>query len=71
MNALAPGLTDSGALRAQVSEEYLKSMVAQRLLSRLGTPQDPLKALLFLPSDDSGCVTGLVMNVDRGQWMRA
>jgi 3-oxoacyl-[acyl-carrier protein] reductase len=71
VNAIAPGPTDTEALRAKVPQEYIKSMVAQMPIARLGTPQDLLKALVFLLSDDAAWVTGLVMNVDGGQWMRA
>jgi len=71
VNAIAPGPTDTEALRAKVPEDYIKSMVAQMPLARLGTPQDLLKALVFLLSDDAAWVTGLVMNVDGGQWLRA
>jgi len=71
VNAIAPGPTDTEALRAQVPQDYIKSMVAQMPLARLGTPQDLLKALVFLLSEDAAWVTGLVMNVDGGQWMRA
>jgi 3-oxoacyl-[acyl-carrier protein] reductase len=71
VNAIAPGPTDTDALRAKVPGEYLKSMVAQMPISRLGTPQDLLKALMFLLSDEASWVTGLVMNIDGGQWMRA
>ncbi|MDR3416850.1 MAG: SDR family oxidoreductase [Nevskia sp.] len=71
VNAIAPGPTDTQALRAKVPEEYLKGMVAQMPLGRLGTPDDLLKALVFLLSEDAGWITGLIMNVDGGQWMRA
>jgi NAD(P)-dependent dehydrogenase (short-subunit alcohol dehydrogenase family) len=71
VNAIAPGPTDTEALRAKVPQDYIKSMVAQMPLARLGTPQDLLKALVFLLSEDAAWVTGLVMNVDGGQWMRA
>ncbi len=70
VNAIAPGPTDTKALRDKVPEEYLKGMVAQMPLARLGTPEDLLKALMFLLSDDASWVTGLIMNVDGGQWMR-
>lgn len=71
VNALAPGPTDTEALRAKVPGDYIRSMVAQMPIARLGTPEDLLKALVFLLSEDAGWITGLVMNVDGGQWMRA
>ena len=70
VNAIAPGPTDTQALRDKVPEEYIKGMVAAMPLARLGTPDDLLKALRFLLSDDASWITGLIMNVDGGQWMR-
>jgi len=71
VNAIAPGPTDTQALRDKVPQQYIDMMVAQMPLARLGTPEDLFKSLAFLLSDDASWVTGLIMNVDGGQLMRA
>lgn len=71
VNAIAPGPTDTQALRDKVPAAYIEQMVAALPISRLGTPDDLCKALVFLLSDDAEWVTGLIMNVDGGHWMRA
>ncbi len=69
INAIAPGPTDTEALRQNASahvEQLLRSMP----LSRLGTPRDLADAMLFLLSDQAGWITGQILNVDGGQLMR-
>ena len=70
INAIAPGPTDTSALRGVVPDEYIKGMVAQMPLARLGTPQDLASAMLFLLSDEASWITGHILNVDGGQFMR-
>jgi 3-oxoacyl-[acyl-carrier protein] reductase len=71
INAIAPGPTDTPALRnPMVTEEFLKGMVATMPIARLGRPSDHASAVMFLLSDHASWITGLIMNVDGGQGMR-
>jgi 3-oxoacyl-[acyl-carrier protein] reductase len=70
VNAIAPGPTDTEATRMIVPEEYLKQMLAQMPLARMGTPADMVGACLFLLSDAASWITGQIVNVDGGQIMR-
>ncbi len=53
-----------------VPEQYLKQMLAQMPLARIGTPEDIVGTCLFLLSEDAAWMTGQVLNVDGGQIMR-
>ena len=70
INAIAPGPTETPALLGVVTKPQLDAIVATMPIARLGRPDDLVGALLFLLSDDARWVTGHVMNVDGGQWMR-
>ena len=70
VNAIAPGPTDTGALHSVVPDAFIKPMVAQLPLARMGTPSDHVPTLLFLLSDAASWVTGQIVNVDGGQVMR-
>ncbi len=70
VNAIAPGPTDTDAMRGQVPEEYRAGLVASIPLSRLGTPKDMADAVLFLLSDSSSWVSGQLFAVDGGQIIR-
>lgn len=69
VNAIAPGPTDTGALRKQAGD-YADILVAQLPLKRLGQPKDMADAVLFLLSDEANWITGQILNVDGGQIMR-
>ncbi|MCC6848997.1 MAG: SDR family oxidoreductase [Deltaproteobacteria bacterium] len=70
VNAIAPGPTDTEATRGIVPPQYLKQMVAQMPLARMGMPEDIVGACLFLLSPEAAWITGHVLNVDGGQCMR-
>ena len=70
INAIAPGPTETPALLGVVSKAQLDAIVATMPIARLGQPDDLVGALLFLLSDEARWVTGHVLNVDGGQWMR-
>ena len=70
INAIAPGPTDTEATRSLVPEPYVKQMLAQMPLNRLGKPEDLVGTCLFLLSNASAWMTGQVVNVDGGQIMR-
>jgi len=70
INAIAPGPTDTEATRSVVPASYLKPMLAQMPLARMGKPEDLVGTCLFLLSSESAWMTGQVVNVDGGQIMR-
>jgi len=69
VNAIAPGPTDTGAL-AKTAGDYAKEMIKSMPIKRLGTPKDMADAALFLLSDEASWITGHILNVDGGQFMR-
>jgi 3-oxoacyl-[acyl-carrier protein] reductase len=70
INGIAPGPTDTAALHSVVPDEYIAGMTQGMPLARLGTPKDMADAMLFLLSDQASWITGHILNVDGGQWMR-
>jgi 3-oxoacyl-[acyl-carrier protein] reductase len=64
-NAIAPGFIETemtGELNAAVVEEWKKAIP----LKRGGTPEDVANCAVFLASDQSGYITGQVLQVDGG-----
>lgn len=69
VNAIAPGPTDTEAMRTTAGD-YVKEMVKQIPLRRIGTTDDMVAMCLFLLSDNASWITAQVINVDGGQIAR-
>jgi NAD(P)-dependent dehydrogenase (short-subunit alcohol dehydrogenase family) len=69
VNAIAPGPTDTQALR-NTAGDFAEEMVKQFPLRRIGKPDDMVDMCLFLLSDNAAWVTAQVVNVDGGQIAR-
>jgi NAD(P)-dependent dehydrogenase (short-subunit alcohol dehydrogenase family) len=68
VNAIAPGFTESDSvLAAGTFERVREPSKSDRAISRTMEPNDLLGAVAFLASDDSGFVTGQLMNIDGGK----
>jgi 3-oxoacyl-[acyl-carrier protein] reductase len=66
VNAIAPGITDTGMVAASMSEAVIEATLCQTRLKRMGKPSDTANAAVFLASDYSTYVTGQVLRVDGG-----
>jgi len=69
VNSIAPGPTDTEALR-NTAGAYVKEMVKQIPMRRVGTTDDMVAMCLFLLSDNASWITAQVVNVDGGQIAR-
>ncbi|MBT4521177.1 MAG: SDR family oxidoreductase [Halieaceae bacterium] len=69
INAIAPGPTDTPALERNAGD-YAREMIKSMPIGRLGQPEDMAHAALFLLSDEASWITGHILNVDGGQFMR-
>ncbi|WP_163101089.1 SDR family NAD(P)-dependent oxidoreductase [Peribacillus alkalitolerans] len=72
VNCICPGDTDTPLLRDEAKQlnrkvdVFLASSAVGRPLSRIGTPRDIAKGVLFLASDLSSWITGTELIVDGG-----
>lgn len=66
VNAVAPGPIDNDFTRGKMTPED-KARIAKGIpMGRLGTPDEVAKVILFLASDLSSYVTGVVLDVNGG-----
>lgn len=66
VNAIAPGLVDTGLLIGKIDDAGKQRVADSTPLGRLATPLDIANAFLFLASDLSSYVTGVVLDVNGG-----
>ena len=66
VNCIAPGLITVDRDVGQVSDEYVRTLVANIPWGRPGTPDDIARAALFLASPFADFITGEVLSVDGG-----
>jgi 3-oxoacyl-[acyl-carrier protein] reductase len=66
VNSVAPGPTDTDAMRANVSQEMKEAMIARTPLGRIGAPDDIAAVVAFLASPDARWVTGHVLMATGG-----
>jgi NAD(P)-dependent dehydrogenase (short-subunit alcohol dehydrogenase family) len=67
-NAIAPGTIDTDIFAGKL-EDTKAGIVANIPLGRLGTPEDIANGCLYLASDLSSYVTGLILDINGGRFM--
>ena len=66
VNCLAPETILTEKNRERIPEAMKAELAASHPLKRLGTPEDLAQAALFLASDASGWITGVILDVAGG-----
>jgi 3-oxoacyl-[acyl-carrier protein] reductase len=69
VNAVAPGFVQTD-MTASLSDELKAKITESVPLKRIGTPEDVAAAVRFLAGDDAGYITGHVLDVNGGMFMR-
>ena len=68
VNAVAPGLTETGMLdRFTGNAENKAALVSSLPLRRVGDPSEIASAIVFLASDKASFTNGQVLSVDGGK----
>jgi 3-oxoacyl-[acyl-carrier protein] reductase len=69
VNAVAPGFIATD-MTASLSDELKAKITESVPLKRIGSPEDIAAAVRFLAGDDAGYITGHVLDVNGGMYMR-
>ncbi|MES2488220.1 MAG: SDR family oxidoreductase [Pseudomonadota bacterium] len=70
VNAIAPGVMETEAVKTQMSAATHMRIQAQQMLNLNGTPEDIAKLALFLASDDARFITNETILCDAGNRIR-
>jgi 3-oxoacyl-[acyl-carrier protein] reductase len=68
VNAVALGFINTGMLK-RLPEDLQNKIVVQIPMGRFGEPEDVVKTVCFLASDDAKYITGQVINLNGGYYM--
>jgi len=68
VNAIQPGFIDTEMTRS-IPEEIRLAKIAEIPLKRVGRPEDIANVVVFLASEDSSFMTGVVLEVNGGRGM--
>jgi 3-oxoacyl-[acyl-carrier protein] reductase len=66
VNCIAPETILTERNRERIPDAQQQSLAEMHPLRRLGTPEDVARTALFLVSEDSGWITGVVLDVAGG-----
>lgn len=68
VNAVAPGIIDTAMTQAFPKKE-MKSILKSIPLGRIGLPEDVANAVIFLSSEETSYITGVILDVNGGLLM--
>lgn len=66
VNCVAPSMIDTEISGGRFPEEARSASASAALVGRLGTPEDVVRGILFLLSDDAGYLTGVTLDINGG-----
>ena len=69
-NVITPGYIDTPGERQFATEEQIREAATKLPWKRLGTAEDIASAATFLCSDAADYITGTVLSVDGGYWLK-